>query len=118
MNEHLHPPGIHQILLDASPSLMIDHDYRIRTLGKFEGCLCFVPFYWEQALDGMADYNIDPDEGIGYSQRPYLTSVFVLDETDIELMGAIAEKLEIRVGDKLELWENDYGFVFERLVEG
>ncbi len=103
MNEHLNPPGIHQEYLDSCRYLAINHDYKIQTLGKFEQEWVFVPWYWECALDGLEDERSEVDG--------YPASIFVMTETDIETLGVLAEKADIKLGDRLYLYENDVGFV-------
>jgi len=67
----------------------------VRQLGKFEGEAAYVPYFWEQFLEGFADR--DDGEVIGFD---------VTDE-DKALFP------ELRHRRAVSLVENDVGFVIE-----
>jgi hypothetical protein len=75
----------------------------ITSPGKFEGCLKSTPDYWEQALEGA--YDMDVDYGGDYFY------VFILTNEDREALGADQSDYS------LWLHEDNWGFVHEQLMD-
>jgi hypothetical protein len=73
----------------------VDKGGRIRSPGKFEGEMLYVPAFWEAGLEGMAD----DDDGSVYTFR----------------LSAEDKKEYPELGRKrtLKLAESDQGFVYE-----
>lgn len=70
------------------------------TPGKFEGEPNYVPDFWDRAMDGFADTDLDG------------TFIFNITEEDH------AKYPELPVGSRLYLVESCEGFVFSRVVGG
>lgn len=47
---------------EATRGMIIDHDYRIRTLGPWEGQLAFLPWLWDAVESGELGKQIDDDD--------------------------------------------------------
>lgn len=77
----------------------IDNNGVITSLGKFEGEMLYVPYFWEIGLDGCAD---EDEDGV---------FTFDIDEDDL------AEFPELAGVSKLMLEESEQGFVYSATVE-
>lgn len=73
----------------------VDESGRIKSPGKFEGEMLYVPFFWYQEFD-------DTEEKDGRTLY-----IYKLIEEDIE------EFPELETMGEVILWENDQGFVTE-----
>jgi hypothetical protein len=71
----------------------VGSDGIIRSPGKFEGEMLYVPFYWDIALQGFA--NLDDGEVFGFNIEP----------EDVALFPELNDRKSLR------LWESDQGFV-------
>lgn len=69
-------------------------DGRIRSPGKFEGELVYVPYYWEYGLEGGSD---------GDANGEFL---FNIDGDDVEVWPELRDVIYLR------LWEDSQGFVY------
>lgn len=84
-----------------TPRELIEIEYEpdkyglVTTPGKFEREMIYVPYFWQQGLEGMAD----SDDGKVY--------VFSIDANDRKLFPELARR------QKLRLMEDDCGFVRE-----
>ncbi len=67
--------------------------------GKFEGCSTYVPYFWEEFLEGFADEEYDDDDKHVLS--------FNVGETDKSIFPELKRKKKVR------LVEDDQGFVWE-----
>ena len=77
-------------------------DITITEPGKFEGCLLAVPYYWEQAIDGI--YDDDVTYGGDYF------FIFILTKEDREALSADIEDYS------LWLHEDNLGFVHDQIM--
>ena len=73
----------------------------IRSPGKFEGELLYVPHFWEVVLEGGAADEFQPEDG-----GPLLSMVLVTDE-DRHQFPELEEQRKVWLG------ESDQGFVEE-----
>lgn len=79
------------------PASREEYDEIVESLGKFEGQAAYVPYFWEQGLEGFADYEeFDPNRW-GFKVRA----------TDVALFP------ELLVNTVVWLRETDQGFVEE-----
>lgn len=79
------------------PKTREEYEEIVSHLGKFEACEPYVPYFWEQGLEGCADYEeFDPPRW-GFKVRT----------PDVMLFP------ELKVGRVVWLIETDQGFVEE-----
>ena len=78
-------------------------DRIIRNPGKFEGECVWVPYYWELALDGDGEDELD-DDGEPMATR------FVVDHEEAEAFG-------LECGATVELFEDSQGFVIGSVLD-
>ena len=78
-----------------------DDATRITTPGKFEGEPLWAPYFWEAALDGSGDF--DEIDGV-------YVSTFDIDPDDVKAFPELGQFAKVQV------WENDQGFVFTSAV--
>jgi hypothetical protein len=71
----------------------------IKSPGKFEDEPIYVPYFWQIGLEGCADQDRDGD------------FVFHIDASDVEMWP------ELRNITRLQLWEDDNGFVRHIIVK-
>jgi len=71
----------------------------IRSPGKFEGEPVWAPDFWALVLEGSAD---DHERGV---------YIFEIDSSDVERWP------ELREAKKIEIWEDDLGFVNTRITK-
>ena len=81
----------------------MSNDITIDYPSKFEGCLLAVPYYWEQAIDGIYDLDVTYGGDCFY--------IFILKKEDREALGA--DK------DDYSLWlhEDQWGFVHDQIMD-
>lgn len=77
---------------------------RIKSPGKFEGCLRWVPYLWSLVLEGEGDESY-LQEGDG----PEITCIKVFPSEAVMFP-------ELAVGQEVYLWEDDQGFVHASLT--
>lgn len=101
-----HLPGCETTIteLPMAPRQQIERDYDVRngrivSPGKFEGEPIFAPYFWNAALEGMAD----DDDGECYT--------FALSAEDHALWPELKEQ---GWTDTLMMWESEQGFVYCR----
>lgn len=78
-------------------------DGLIRNPGKYERECVWVPYYWELALDGDGEDELD-DDGESVATR------FVVDYEEAEAFG-------LECGATVEVFEDSQGFVIGTVVE-
>ena len=75
----------------------------IRNPGKFEGECVWVPYYWDLALNGEGEDELDENEEIA-------TTKFVVDSEEAEAFG-------LECGATVELFEDPQGFVIGSVLD-
>ena len=75
----------------------------IRNPGKFEGECVWVPYYWDLALNGEGEDELDENEEIA-------TTKFVVDSEEEEAFG-------LECGATVELFEDPQGFVIGSVLD-
>lgn len=83
--------------VDAKHSPRCEYDQAVHGPGKFEGEAPYVPYFWEQYLEG----NYADDDGE--------TLTFTVTDEDRRLFPELVGK------ETVELYERDDGFVIEAL---
>lgn len=73
----------------------------IRSPGKFEGEMVYLPYFWEKVLEGWQDWEEDDEEGGG------LVAGFMVTPEDRALFPELGGKTKLRIV------EGDTGFVVE-----
>lgn len=68
--------------------------------GKFEGEMIYVPYFWDAAMNGLADEDNTMSE---YDDTP--VSLFNINDEDREQFPELKEIITV------ELWEDSNGFV-------
>ena len=82
------------------------HNGIIAEPGKFEGDPLYVPYFWDMALQGLADDDY-------FDEGDVLISVFQITEK----YAATFPELESEIGMLIEVWENEQGFVYHDFVD-
>jgi hypothetical protein len=81
---------------------------RISDLGKFEGCLTYVPYFYDLMLEGQGEdwspeWENHEDEDEFYPT--YMFSFFTVDAED-------EERFEVGIGRTVMIWEDSQGFAY------
>lgn len=85
-------------LTELKESYNINQYGIIENAGKFEGCMYYIPYYWDMFLNGCYD-SMDED---------YI--YFNLTDEDKKLFS------ELEDYNQLVLWESDNGFIYGNLL--
>jgi hypothetical protein len=90
-------------------------DGRIKTPGKFEGEMLYLPKFWEESLDGLADTNRDGSIGLDVVSTDI--EFFANEarfETGSRLLGLHRAVEALRRKRRIVFFERDDGFVTEK----
>lgn len=83
----------------------VDSHGVIRSPGKFEGEMLYIPYFWEVGLDGLADDDIE----VGNDNVEW---IFEITDDDRAMFPELGKTTV------LKLWESDQGFVYSEETEG
>lgn len=78
----------------------------IKESGKFEGEPVWLPKLWEYVLYDNNDYEFEHG---GFSVYGFKVDSQLLDTLD-------SLKQDVKIGDKIEVWEDENGFVYQNIV--
>lgn len=83
----------------------------IQNPGMFEGCMLWVPYFWDVVLDGLADEQHGVSSvGVLKADKDYFDAL-AREHHDIPCLAEVARMLHRR--RRIRLYQRDDGFVCE-----
>lgn len=81
----------------------VDANGIIRSPGKFEGEMLYVPYFWDMALQGFSNMEFDDEDN--------RTDAFTINADDRALFPELGDAARI------ELFESEQGFVYTQTFD-